>query len=54
MDTVIDDVVEGTVTGYDGFDPNGKSVRIFLDMVAFLGDYPATAAVSDVRGHTKN
>lgn len=54
MDTVIDNVVEVIVIGANGVHPNGRSVRIFLDMVSFLGYYPDAAAVSDVRLHMES
>ena len=54
LSLIIDDIVQGTIRGIDGIDPNGSNVRIFLDAFALIGDYPAVTAGSDVSGHTSD
>ena len=54
MDEILQDIVQGTVEGIRATDPYGRKVRIFLDAVTFLGDYPAVTAVTDTLGHTAN
>lgn len=51
---VLANFLAGTVEGVPGIFPDGSKVRMFLDMVAFFGDYPAASAVSDVKEHTAN
>ena len=52
MHFIVDDLVHGTVCGIWGYTPQGQRVRIFLDVVGFIGDYPASSSVTDVIGHT--
>ena len=54
MNVVMDDIIEGTVHGITAEDPDGNEIRIFLDPVTFLGDYPAVTASMDALGHTAN
>ena len=49
---VMDDVAMGTVEGVMGTDPYGNSVRIFIDPIGFMADYPAVSSVLDVKSHT--
>lgn len=35
----------------EGHSPNGTKLRIFVDAMGLVGDYPASAAVIDVIGH---
>ncbi len=39
-------------TGFIDYDADGNRTRIFLDLVAFLGDTPAINSFLDVMGHT--
>lgn len=50
--SVLDDVHHCMTTGVCGVDPNGRKVRIFLDVVSMMGDMPQAASYSDVRGHS--
>ncbi len=52
MHFIVDDLVHGTVCGICGYTPQGQRVGIFLDVVGFIGDYPASSSVTDVIGHT--
>jgi hypothetical protein len=49
---VIPDIVKCTTDGVEGKTAFGESVTIFLDIVAYIGDYPAVSHVLDVLGHT--
>lgn len=51
LDDIIEDIVEGTVSGFDGEDASGRKVKIFLDVVGFVADYPASSNVLDVMSH---
>ena len=54
LDVIIEDLCRAASEGVDGVDPYGRRVRIFLDMVTFLADYPEAADFTDVYGHTGN
>ena len=47
-----DDLVTAATEGIVTVDPYGATVRVFVVMVSFFGDYPAVTAMSDLRGHT--
>ena len=49
---ITDDLVSSAVRGVEGYTPRGMKFRIFVDVVGFIGDYPASSAVADVMGHT--
>ncbi len=46
------DIVTGMTTGFTDRDSDGNQIRIFLDLVGFIGDTPAINAALDVLGHT--
>jgi hypothetical protein len=48
---IIPDIVKCTTTGIEGKDANGERVTIFLDIVGYIGDYPAVTHALDVLGH---
>lgn len=48
----MEDIVKGATEGIIDVDPYGRRVKIFVDPVAFLGDYPATTEMGDCVGHT--
>lgn len=48
---VIDDIVNATVNGIIGCTPQAQLVRIFMDVVGFVGDYPASSKTVDLIGH---
>jgi len=52
MCQIVDDLVQGALQGVEGVDTYGRRVRVFIDTVAFFGDYPAVTATADVMGHT--
>ena len=45
------DMVEGTTTGWVVADPDGNSMRVFLDVCFFIGDYLQVSKSSHLRGH---
>ena len=54
LSNIVDDIVRGATTGFEGTDPFGGRVKVFLDLLANVGDYPAASACSDLMGHTAN
>lgn len=54
LNIVVDNVLDGSLNGFQTTDAYNRKVHCFLDMVAFFGDSPAAAAVSDVKVHTAN
>lgn len=48
---IIDDMVKGCTDGFVCFDAFGERVTVFLDILGFVGDYPASTAVVDLKGH---
>ena len=48
---IVDDIVQGSIHGLQARTPDGIDVRVFLELVGFVGDYPAAASVIDVVGH---
>ena len=51
IDLLIDDLVSGSVDGFECVDAFGERVKVFLDVMGFTGDYPAASAVVDHSGH---
>ena len=51
---LLGNIRRGATAGVDGVDPYGRTVRIFLDPVTSLADYPAAAKCTDSYGHTGN
>ncbi len=47
-----DDIIRGMTEGFSDYDADGMQIRIFLDLVGFIGDTPAINAALDVLGHT--
>ncbi len=54
LNSIFDDILHGMTTGFEDYDADGRKRRIFLDLVAFLGDTPALNSFLDVLGHTSN
>ena len=52
LDYLIEDIVQGCLTGFECIDAFGQTVRCFFDIVGFVADYPASTAVVDTLGHT--
>ena len=52
LENIIDDIVKGAQHGIESYDTFGNKVRIFLDPIAIIGDYPAISSATDVSGHT--
>ena len=52
LKVIMDDLVTAAQTGVDGVDPDGRHVRIYIDTLSFLGDFPQATAYTDVLGHT--
>lgn len=48
---IIPDIVRANVFGIDGRDPSGQRIKIFLDAVAFVGDYTVAAHTLDLNAH---
>lgn len=51
---IIKDIVDGSVSGIESIDAYGNDVLIFLEITGFVGDYPASSAAIDVKGHTSS
>ena len=52
IEHLIDDLVRGSTVGFECIDAFGKLVKVYFDIVGFIGDYPASSAVVDLKGHT--
>mgnify|MGYP003438799006 FL=1 len=48
---IVPDLVKCCTTGVQGQDPIGNPVTIFIDVLGFIGDYPAVSHALDVLGH---
>ena len=51
---VIDDIIEGTEKGFEMTTAEGEKVVLFLDVVGYVGDYPAVSHTLDLLGHCSN
>ena len=51
LEFIIEDLVVGSIDGFDCIDAFGEKVKVFFDIMGFLGDYPAASAVVDLNGH---
>ena len=49
---IMKDLEKAVKEGVVGVDPDGRNVRIFIDTVSLIGDFPPAAAFTDVLGHT--
>ena len=52
FDYIIDDIIDGSINGLECKDAFGQHVVVYLEVTGFIGDYPASSAVVDVKGHT--
>jgi hypothetical protein len=52
LSELIKDIVKGSTAGFESFDSDGLPITVFLDVVGFIGDYPAITHVNDLLGHT--
>ena len=52
LHAIIPDLVKGSTEGVQGLLPNGEKVRIFIDVLGFIGDYTASCHVIDSTTHT--
>ena len=52
IDFIINDLVHGSIEGFECTDAFGENVKVFFDVLGFIGDYPAATAVVDLKGHT--
>jgi hypothetical protein len=52
LSELIKDIVNGSTTGFESFDSDGLPITVFLDVVVFIGDYPAINHVKELLGHT--
>jgi len=48
---IIGDIVHHSTHGLSMLDADGNHIRVFLDLVAFIGDYPEITNVLDLLGH---
>jgi hypothetical protein len=48
---IVPDLLKCCTTGVQGQDPTGNPVTIFIDVLGFIGDYPAVSHALDVLGH---
>jgi len=44
---VVDDIIEGTMTGFESVDASGDEIVKFLDVWRYVGDYPAVSHTLD-------
>ena len=51
---IIPDLLKASTEGVEGYTPDGESVRIFIDVVGFLGDYLESTHTVDLLGHRAN
>ena len=52
LDFIIADLIDGSTNGFECIDAFGERVIVFFDIMGFIGDYPASSAVVDLKGHT--
>jgi hypothetical protein len=52
ISSIIPYIVRGATTGFECVDANGAAITVFLDLVGFVGDYPAITHTLDLLGHT--
>jgi len=52
MKHIIPDIIEGSTKGYTCIDAHGRKVRLFLDLIAAFGDFPALTSQGDLSGHS--
>lgn len=50
---LIEDLKKGALQGFDGIDPLGREFKIFIELVGFIYDYPASASLVDVYDHVR-
>ena len=50
----LSDLVKACTEGIEAKDSKGRDVRVFLDIVAYIGDYNAVDHILDVLGHCAN
>ena len=53
FELLFDDIRESMINGIDIYTMHGK-VKIFLDIVAYIGDAPALASLNGLKGHMSN
>ena len=51
IEFLIEDLVHGCIEGFDCVDALGQKVKVYLDIMGFIGDYPASSSVVDLKGH---
>ena len=51
---MIPDIVKGAKEGFTVLDDTGSPVRVFIDVVAVIQDYPEQTSCMDTLGHTAN
>ena len=44
-------IVKCSTQGFASFDADGFPITIFLDIVVFIGEYPAVTQMDDLLGH---
>ena len=54
LNYILDDLVSCSTRGVECIDAFGDKVRVYIDVMGYLGDYPASSSVIDVGGHTSN
>jgi hypothetical protein len=48
---IIQDIVKFSTTGVGGVDPWGNLATVFIDVLGYIGDYPAVTHSFDLHGH---
>ena len=51
LDAIVDDLNDSAVSGVDAVDPTGEKCVVFVNVVGFVGDYPASSATLDTMTH---
>jgi hypothetical protein len=52
LQCIVPDLVKCCTTGVQGQDPIGNSVTIIIEVLGFIGDYPAVSHALDALGHS--
>lgn len=52
FDAILNNVLKGATHGFPAVAPDGTTVQVYLDLVAWIADTPAGNQLLDTRGHT--
>ncbi|MEM1283340.1 MAG: hypothetical protein AAGG81_07285 [Chlamydiota bacterium] len=54
LDSIIDDLEDAAKRGIESIDCYGNKCIIFIEVVGFVADYPASSSITDVMSHSAN